>query len=310
MVDVFLRRLQGEVRRVERGVEEERIGCMFAGMLFQEANSVVGNRGRAVVARIGFGERHSVEHMVVLGEEADFVHHGVGMVEADAAFAGHVPDVPFAGVVTAVAERLQILRKISQIVRDLAGSHDIARRLLRVLAGQQATARRAAARGGIGLRKAHAVGGHAVDVGRIDVPAVAAGVGVAHVVGQENEEVRLAGQSSLEERGCGGAGGHAEKLSSVIHIASSILNRSAQGGTCGGSRVHPGAQRNAAIAASGLWPFLVGRTPISANIRRDGAIAGGWAGWAAIYAGAGDTIECRWFISGTRVVSKRVVRFN
>src|SRR5229473_2846997 len=105
-VDVFLGRLQRKVRRMERGVEEEGIGCMFAGVLLEESDSVVGDRGRTIEARFRLRESHAVEQMVVLGEEAKFIQHGVGMVESSAARACHMLQMPFAGVIAAVAKRL------------------------------------------------------------------------------------------------------------------------------------------------------------------------------------------------------------
>src|SRR5271163_1388406 len=96
-----------------------------------------------------------------------------------------------------VAKRLQILRKEASRVRSIARRHDIARGLLRVLAGEQAGPRRPAARGGISLSEAESLGREPVEIRRIDVAAVTSGVGEAHVVGENDQEVRLP---------CGGSG--------------------------------------------------------------------------------------------------------
>ena len=100
--------------------------------------------------------------------------------------------VPLAGVITAIAEGLQILRKEAGVAGNLAGRHDVAGGLLRVLAGEQATAGGSATGCGVGLREAESAGGKAVEVGSVDVAAVAAGVGEAHVIGEDEEEIGAA----------------------------------------------------------------------------------------------------------------------
>ena len=55
-VDVFLRRLQREMRGVEGGIEEERVGRMFARVFLEEADAIIGDRGGAVVAGLRLGE--------------------------------------------------------------------------------------------------------------------------------------------------------------------------------------------------------------------------------------------------------------
>jgi hypothetical protein len=56
------------------------------------------------------------------------------------------------------------------------------------------------------LREADTAGGQVVEVGRVDIAAIAAGVGESHVVGEDHEEVRF-------PRGRGGDGrGGGERL--------------------------------------------------------------------------------------------------
>ena len=67
--------------------------------------------------------------------------------------------------------------------------------LLGVVAGEERGARGPAAGRVVELREAQAVGGERVEVRRGDFAAVAAGVGEAHVVGEEDQEVgRLRGR--------------------------------------------------------------------------------------------------------------------
>ena len=76
-------------------------------------------------------------------------------------------------------------------IRHHARGHHIASGLLGVLSGQDAAARRATAGCGIALREAQSLRGEAVNMGRVDVTAIATGIGVTHVVGENDEEVRL-----------------------------------------------------------------------------------------------------------------------
>ena len=107
-------------------------------------------------------------------------------------------DVPLAAHVGVVAAGLQHLRDRHAAVVEVAGvalragvvGEDADAGLVRMQAGQQRGARRAAARGVVELREAQAVGGEAVEVGRVDLAAVAADVGVAHVVVEDQDDVR------------------------------------------------------------------------------------------------------------------------
>ena len=112
---------------------------------------------------------------------------------------GQPPQMPFAdqsGLVTGpFQERRQ--GRMGRRQTDLA-RHTRAQRLLEpdlrsvlVTPGNQRDAGGGADRGiGVGLRKAHALGGDAVDIGRREVAAAIAGdIGIAEVVGENEQNV-------------------------------------------------------------------------------------------------------------------------
>ena len=100
-------------------------------------------------------------------------------------------------MIRTISKRFQIFRKEFGVIRDIAWSHDIAGGLLRVVAGEQAASGGSAAGGGVALREAESAGGEGVEIRCVDVAAVAAGVGKSHVVGEDDDEVRLPGLRAL-----------------------------------------------------------------------------------------------------------------
>ena len=113
---------------------------------------------------------------------------------------GQPPQMPFAdqrGLVTGLLqERRQgrMLRRQTDLAR-----HTRAQRLFEpdgqpvlVTPGNQRDAGGGADRGiGIGLREAHTLGGDAIDVGRREIAAAVAGdIGIAEVVGENEQNVR------------------------------------------------------------------------------------------------------------------------
>ena len=106
-------------------------------------------------------------------------------------------NMPLTRVVGAVAEGLQMLRCETSPIRHDAGGHHIAGGLLGILSGKDATARGATAGCGVALGEAQTVRGEAVNIGRVDVTAIATGIGVTHVVGENDEEVWLWGRHRL-----------------------------------------------------------------------------------------------------------------
>src|ERR1035437_3237516 len=77
------------------------------------------------------------QRVAVLREVAVLIQHGVGVIEAHAARAGDEPHGPLARMIRAVAQRLEVIRDESRVTGHVARGHDIAGRLLRVVAGKQ-----------------------------------------------------------------------------------------------------------------------------------------------------------------------------
>ena len=69
-------------------------------------------------------------------------------------------------------------------------------RLVRIQAGEQARPGRAAAGRVVELREPQAAGGQPVEVRRVDLAAVAADVREAHVVGEDDDDVRPAAREN------------------------------------------------------------------------------------------------------------------
>jgi hypothetical protein len=108
-------------------------------------------------------------------------------------------NMPLPGMIRAVAERLEILRKQPRPLRPLAlaaaanARQRIAPNGLRVVAGRDASARGPAAGGVVELCEPQPVRREPVEVWRGDLAAVATGVGVTHVIGEEDDDVGLGG---------------------------------------------------------------------------------------------------------------------
>ena len=110
-------------------------------------------------------------------------------------------DVPFAaeiGLVLFLLENLgdgdAALVQIAGIAfRPVAVGEDADPGLMRVQAGQQRGARRAAARGVVELRIAQAVGRQTVQIGCLDFAAVTADIGKSHVIVEDDQDVGAVG---------------------------------------------------------------------------------------------------------------------
>ena len=110
-------------------------------------------------------------------------------------------DVPFAGDVGAVAggpehlgERDAAAVEIAAVGVGAVVLHHMADAgLMRIEAGEQRGARGAAARHVVELREPHATRGERVEIRRGDLAAVATDVGVADIVGHDDDEVGALG---------------------------------------------------------------------------------------------------------------------
>src|SRR6516162_4623979 len=103
-------------------------------------------------------------------------------------------------MIRAVAKRVQKLRQKPRPrgTRSATASAEagqfIAAYLLRVVARQDRRSRWPAAGGVVELREPQAAGRQSVDIGRLDFTAVTTRIRVAHVIGQDNQDVGLAGR--------------------------------------------------------------------------------------------------------------------
>ncbi len=207
--DVLVVRVQRPVRRGVGDVVEERRPGGLALVLLDVGDGLVADRvgveegvvGLRLVLdvlvaareRIGIVEAARADDGAEELVEAALQRPGVG------GFGQAARDVPLAAHVRLVAVALERLRDGDAALVQVAGvalgtrvvGEDADAGLVRVQAGQHRRPRRAAARGVVELREAQPVGGEAVEVRRLDLAAVAADVGVAHVVVEDQHDIRF-----------------------------------------------------------------------------------------------------------------------
>ena len=205
--DVFGQGVEREVWGDERDVVEERLVLVVSRMVLEAVDGVVGRGdGRVIAFLVGRYLHRDVVDRVTLGaEEVALVAHVERAVEA--AGEDRSVDMPLAAVVIAIACGLQVIGKQAGpgLADTLAAAADtrerVAVNLLRVVTREQRGAGRPAARGVIELREAHALVGEPVEVRRGDLAAVAAEVGVAEVVGEDEYDVRTRGRGGEGRQG-------------------------------------------------------------------------------------------------------------
>ena len=176
-------------------------------MVLEAVDGVVGRGdGRVIAFLVGRDLHWDVVDRVALGaEEVALVAHVERAVEA--AGEDRSVDMPLAAVVIAIARGLQVIREQAGpgLADTLAAAADtrerVAVNLLRVVTREQRGARRPAARGVVELGEPHAVIGEPVEVRRGDLAAVAAEVGVAEVVGEDEYDVRTRGRGGEGRQG-------------------------------------------------------------------------------------------------------------
>ncbi len=120
--------------------------------------------------------------------------------------------VPLARHQRAIARRLQCLGNRDALLVQIAliggitlvAHHEPDARLVGVQPRQQRCPRRAAASAVVELREANALGREAVEMGGMDLPTIAADVGVAHIVGHDQHDVGLAARARRRGRLCRG----------------------------------------------------------------------------------------------------------
>ena len=206
--DVLVVRVQRPMRRGVCHVLEERRSRVVALVLVEEGDRLVADRvgveeaGRArlvldvIVAareRVRIVEAAGADDRAVELVEAALQRPGVGRLHEARC------DVPLAAHVGAVAVALQRLRDRGAAMVEVAGvafgprvvREDAHAGLVRMESREHRCPRRAASRRVVELREAQAVRRQAVEVGRLDLAAVAADVREAHVVVEDQHDVRL-----------------------------------------------------------------------------------------------------------------------
>ena len=209
-------RLPRPVRRVEMQAEQEGLAGLgvavdhLHGVAAEQVGGVAGLRHRLVVVPEIRGAGAAGVQVVVDGAAAIAVEMVIAAFQR--AEIGQVAEVPLADQGGAVAGLAQ-QRRQGGVVRWQADAlfRAAGQRFLQpdgqahlVAAGDDGDARGGADRGiGIGLGEAHAARGDAVDVRGLQIrPAVAADIGEAHVVGDDEDDVGLA-RRGLRRGGAG-----------------------------------------------------------------------------------------------------------
>ena len=193
-------------------VEEGFFGVLFE-MGFEVFDGVVGDGVGVIPGSFGlvFGVVFGRDLGVVAGEGVG-VEEGAGAVDGaeefiEAALEGPVVlfvvghhfrgDVPFSGHVGAVSGWLEglgdgeaFLVEVALVLGDsVVAGHVANAGLVRVESGEEGGAGGAAAAGIVELGEAHAVGSEGVEIGGFDFASVAADVGVAHVIGHDEDDI-------------------------------------------------------------------------------------------------------------------------
>ncbi len=170
------------------GVEEAAVGL---GLVL---DVVVAARQRIGIVEAA-GADDGAEELV----EAALQGPGIGRLRQAAR---HVPLAAHVGLVAVGLERLgngdaALVQVAGIALRTGIVGQDADTGLMRVQTGQHRCARGTAARRIVELREAQAVARQPVEVGRFDLAAVAAEVGIAHVVVEDENNVRLAHFGSI-----------------------------------------------------------------------------------------------------------------
>ncbi len=166
---------------------------MLCRVLLEKVDRVIcdGCGDVEIRARLDWRQLAIVQFVVLRVEIPVVVVEQIGMIESAAGDGlGRSHQVPLAGVIASISQRLEIVRRDS-CPRGQRTLRRVHADLLGVVARQQAGPRGPAAAGGVALRKPQSVGCEPVEVGRRDFAAVAARVGIAHIIGNNDEDIWL-----------------------------------------------------------------------------------------------------------------------
>ena len=192
--------VQRKVRRGEGKEMKERFAGMLLLMLLQHRDRVIGNRVGCIKVR---ANRRSRLTLVI--EEMKFQPKETVVVDVIGAIKPvghrHAVDVPFTGVVRAIAGWLQHHRQQPRPFRPVApphGARAITPHLLRVITGQHRCPRRPASCCVVKLRKAQAVPSQTVKMRRGNLAPVTAEIRIAHVISHDHQHIRRLGVGPVQ----------------------------------------------------------------------------------------------------------------
>ena len=194
--DVLRPGLERRVRRVEGQIHEERLAPVAAGATREELDRVI---------RIRIG---GVEFAIVRRLEG-FVVQAVGRIALEViAPAAEVTEVMIEAALHGIASQMPLAQGEGGVTRRPHGLphrqplFDAQPAVLPILPAHQRGACRLALGGVVKLREAQAIGRQTVQIRRRDLAAVTAEVGVAHVIGEDEQDVgfRSGGRLNLGDR--------------------------------------------------------------------------------------------------------------
>src|SRR5262245_35281407 len=194
--NVVGRSLQRKVRRCKAEIVEEGLVREFLGVLLQAAESMVGDGGGGVVSLAGFhGRKRLVVFLVFFGGEiAVLICQVIRAIEP--VLQRSAVHMPFTGMIAAISKWPEHLgqqarpRRADALAAAFNSGNRIATDLLRVVAGEEDAARRPAAGRVVELREPQAILRQPVEDRRLNFTTVAAEVGVAQIIGQDDQDIR------------------------------------------------------------------------------------------------------------------------
>lgn len=204
--DVLGKGVKRKVGGGEGEVSEEGGVLMIVFVFVEKLDGAVGEFGGGVEIAAFFDGRESfvIEVVGLGGEETALIFEVVGTVEAGGD--GRAVEVPFTDMVGAVAGGFEVGGGEGRpggafsFFGAFLSFDGVATNLLRVVAAEDGGAGGPATCGVVEIGEAEAVLGEGVEVGSFDLGAIAAEVGVAEIIGEDEEDIGFAkGKDRREE---------------------------------------------------------------------------------------------------------------
>jgi len=193
LCDVFRKSVQRKMRGRECDILKKWSASVISRVVLEMVNGGISYRDSPIVTRAPLNGRefHIVLPMCLWTEEAALVLKVIGMLKAVAE--GHSVKVPLARVITAVACLFESHGNKWGPVRPAPSGFSprqvITADLLSVVAGEQCGPRGPASRRIVKLGITEPFIGQAVEVGSLDLSSIASQIGVAEIVGHDQQHV-------------------------------------------------------------------------------------------------------------------------